>query len=276
VSDEAKASVSTALVRPKQSMVNSDLKMTTEQYLKTAVASGLFKDTKNIAEAYMKVTLGESMGLDPVSSMASIYIVQGKPSASTNLLASRLKQSGKYRYEVLEKSATKCSIQFFELIDDCTEEGRSFRRWVKPGPPEVYTIEMAKAAGLTKNPVWISHPTNMCFNRAMSNGIKAYAPDLVGGVPIYTPDELDPMMPVKVTADGDVVPDAEYTVSPTADANSGELTELIARTGSDPKSLCDYFKVSSVDKLSASQQAKAVQMLREKERALPKPKPEGG
>jgi hypothetical protein len=213
--------------------------------------------------------------------MAAIYIVNGKPSMSANLMAARVKLSGKYRYEVLTKDESKCSIQFWELIEDWTADGKQIKKWVKPGPPEVYTVELAKKAGLTKNPVWTNHPMNMCFARAMSNGVKTYCPDLMNGVPLYTPDEMDPNMKMKVTADGDVIPDADYVIAaPKAEAGPpdpalakgiAEIRILLAKAGASEKDfLTQLCKVDSAEKLTLVDQQKVIQMLQQRLAASPK------
>lgn len=258
----------------------TDLSITPEQFAKAAVASGLFKDTKSVAEAYIKMTLGASIGVDPATAMNSILLVNGKPSFTANLIAARIKQSGKYRMEVLAKDANQCSIQFYEQIEDYTEDGKRIKRWVKPGPPEVFTMAMAEKAGLTRNPVWKSFPMNMLFCRALTNGAKTYCADVMVGNPIYTPDELDPTMQMAVDQDGDVVPVAQYTVNQTpqpeaqskADSSQvKEIRELCAKTGTEEKAfLTTLCKVESADRLSAKDATKAVSMLQQKLLALPK------
>lgn len=254
----------------------TDLSLSAEQFAKAAVASGLYKDTKSIAEAYIKMTLGASIGVDPATAMNSILLVNGKPSFTANLIAARIKQSGKYRMEVLVKDATQCSIQFYERIDDYNEAGKPIKVWVKPGPPEVFTMKMAETAGLTRNPVWKSFPQNMLFCRALTNGAKTYCADCMVGNPIYTPDELDPDMKMVVDADGDVVPDAKYVVANHSEAKAAEpdrlpeVRSLMERTQTDESQFLNYFKKDSLEKLTASEQAKAVQLLTEKLKALPK------
>ena len=54
----------------------------------------------------------------------------------------------------------------------------------------VYTLEDAKAAGLAGKQNWKAHPRAMLSWRAITEGAKVYAPDLLGGGKAYTPDEL--------------------------------------------------------------------------------------
>lgn len=140
---------------------------------KAFAESGMFADTKSMAQALVKIQAGQEIGIPPFASMTGIHIIQGKPTIGAGLIASRVKGSGKYDYKVLEASETKCSIDFYqgkEKIGNST-----------------FTIEDAKKA-LTKNIE--KFPKNMLFARAISNGVKWYCPDVFSG-PIYTPEEFD-------------------------------------------------------------------------------------
>jgi hypothetical protein len=140
---------------------------------KAFAESGMFADTKSMAQALVKIQAGQEIGIPPFASMTGIHIIQGKPTIGAGLIASRVKGSGKYDYKVLEASENKCSIDFYqgkEKIGNST-----------------FTIEDAKKA-LTKNIE--KFPKNMLFARAISNGVKWYCPDVFSG-PVYTPEEFD-------------------------------------------------------------------------------------
>lgn len=139
---------------------------------KAFAESGMFADTKSAAQAIVKIQAGQEIGIPPFAAMTGIHIIQGKPTIGAGLIASRVKGSGKYDYKVVEATELKCSIDFFqgkEKIGNST-----------------FTIEDAKKA-LTKN--LDKFPKNMLFARAISNGVKWYAPDVFSG-PVYTPEEM--------------------------------------------------------------------------------------
>ena len=148
-------------------------------------ASGYFKDARDMAQAAVKIQAGAELGIPPVAAMSSIYIVEGKPTLSAVLMGALVKRSGRYNYRVTEHTDTKCVITFFE---DKEQIGVSS-----------FSLDDAKAAGVTRNPVWNKYPRNMLFARAMSNGCRWYCPDVFGG-PIYTPEELGEQ---RVNADGE-------------------------------------------------------------------------
>jgi hypothetical protein len=134
--------------------------------------SGMFTDIKSIAQAMVKISAGQEIGIPPFASMTGIHIIQGKPTIGAGLIASRLKGSGKYDYRVVEASEKVCSIDFYQ---GNTKIGNS-----------TFTIEDARKA-LTKN--IDKFPKNMLFARAISNGVKWYCPDIFSG-PVYVPEEM--------------------------------------------------------------------------------------
>jgi|GEM_PF-1904865 len=154
-----------------------------ERYATIFAKSGYFQDAQQMAQAAVKIIAGAESGIKPFAAMNGIYIVKGRTSMSANLLATLVKQSGRYNYKIVEISATKCHIDFFENGEPC---GQS-----------VFTIEDARKAG-TQN--LDKYARNMLFARAMSNGVRWYCPDATAG-PVYTPEELGE----EVDAEGEMV-----------------------------------------------------------------------
>lgn len=134
--------------------------------------SGFFADTKDAAQAIVKIMAGQELGFAPIASMTGVYIVKGRVSLSANLIAAAIKRSGKYNFRVRKHSDQECEIEFFE-------QGESI------GTSAFTRADAAKAG--TQN--MDKFPRNMLYARAMSNGAKWYCPDIFGG-PVYTPDEL--------------------------------------------------------------------------------------
>lgn len=159
--------------------------------------SGFFSDAKEAAQAGVKVLAGLEMGIGAFSAMTGIHLIQGRPSVGANLMAARVKASGKYDYRVREMSDSVCAIEFFE-------HGESIGT-------STFTIEDAKKAG-TKN--LDKFPRNMLYARAMSNGVRWFCPD-VFTTPTYTPEELG----ASVDGDGNVI-DVEARPAPAVEARS--------------------------------------------------------
>ena len=146
--------------------------------------SGFFQDSRDAAQAVVKILAGQEMGFGPFASMTGVYIISGRPSIGANLMAASVKKSGRYNYRVIEMTDTVCEIAYFE---GGQEIGRSR-----------FTIEDARKAG-TKN--LDKYPRNMLFARAMSNGCRWYCPDVFNGAAVYTPEELG----ANVNEDGEVI-----------------------------------------------------------------------
>ena len=157
--------------------------------------SGFFSDSREAAQAVTKILAGRELGIPPVASMTGIYIVKGKVSLSSNLIAAQIKRSGKYDYRVTFDGNTGCTVEFFQ---DSKSVGTS-----------AFTIQEANAAGLTNNETWKKFPRNMLFARALSNGARWYCPDVFSG-PVYTPEELG----LPVDAEGEVIEGTATVVQP--------------------------------------------------------------
>jgi hypothetical protein len=139
--------------------------------------SGMFADARQEAQAVVKILAGAEMGFGAISAMTGIHVIQGRVTVGANLMAAAVKKSGKYDYRVTEHSEKECGIEFFQNVGGKMESlGVSW-----------FTIEDARRAG-TKN--LDKYARNMLFARAMSNGVRWYCPDALGGAPVYTPEEM--------------------------------------------------------------------------------------
>ena len=143
-----------------------------EQAAKLMAASGFFQDAAQMAQAAVKIMAGQEIGIGPFASMVGIHIIKGKPTYGANIVAAKVKGSGKYDYTVDELSETACRLTFWQGEK---ELGKSS-----------FTIQDAKKA-LTLNSE--KFPRNMLFARAISNGQKWYCPD-VTFVTMYTPEDF--------------------------------------------------------------------------------------
>lgn len=136
------------------------------------VRSGYFSDVKDASQAIIKILAGRELGFSALVSMAGIHIIRGRVTVGANLLAALIKRSSKYNYKIIKLDNAVCELAFFE---EGEEAGIS-----------VFTIEDAKKAGCQNLDKF---PRNMLFARALSNGVRWFAPD-ISNVPIYTPEEM--------------------------------------------------------------------------------------
>ena len=168
-----------------------------ERAARSMVASGFFADSKQAAQAVVKILAGQELGFGPFASMTGVNIIQNKPVLAANLMAAAVKRQGKYNYRVIELTDTGCELAFFEAGQ---EVGRS-----------KFDKADAEKAGLLQKDNWKKYPRNMYFARAISNGQKWYAPDVFNGATVYTPDELGAV----VDEEGNAIIPAETGTSAT-------------------------------------------------------------
>tara|TARA_Y100001973_G_scaffold91428_1_gene140063 strand:+ start:4243 stop:4953 length:711 start_codon:yes stop_codon:yes gene_type:complete len=150
-----------------------------KRFCSASAASGYFKDAQDVAKAIVKVQAGMELGVPPIASMAGIHIVEGKPTLSSGLIASRIKASGKYRFIVKKHTETECELEFKEKLDGS---------WETVGVSS-FTMSDATKAGIGGRTNWKRYPKNMLFARAISNGARWYCADIFTGA-IYTTEEI--------------------------------------------------------------------------------------
>jgi hypothetical protein len=150
----------------------------------TMAKSGMFPDVTDGAKALVKILAGKEIGVTPFQAMTNIHLIQGKATMGANLMAAKVKGSGKYDYRVMELTSEICSI-LFKQRDSLAEGG-----WADLGK-FTYSLEDAKRAGLVKTgSSWEKYPSNMLFARAISSGVRIYCPDVFNGNLVYVPEEL--------------------------------------------------------------------------------------
>jgi hypothetical protein len=162
------------------------------------VKSGFFQDTRDAAQAIVKILAGAELGFGPLASMQGVYIVKGRVTLSANLVGAAIQRSGKYAYRVLHLDDSLCELVFLE---GGQEIGHS-----------IFTMKDAQTAGLATE-TYNKFPRNMLFSRALTNGARWYCPEIFNGA-IYTPDEI---MGASVEREGRVV-----------DITTGEVLEEAA------------------------------------------------
>jgi hypothetical protein len=117
----------------------------------------------------------EALGVAPINAITSIHVIEGKPSASADLIAAMVRRAGhKLRITANDGAAVAILIR----ADDPEFEYRA--EW---------TMDKARAAGVTNKSVWKNYPSAMLRSRAITEVARMGASDALFGV-IYTPEEL--------------------------------------------------------------------------------------
>jgi len=170
---------------------------------KAMAQSKYFSDADDVSKAMVKILAGHEMGFGAFASMSGIHVIKGKPSIGANLMAAAVKSHPRYDYRVRKMQDDVVALEFFER-----GESVGMSEFTEADAQKAGTQNMGKFA------------RNMLFARAMSNGVKWYAPDVFNGSAVYTPDELG------ATVDGD----GQYV-----DAQAHDIEE-ITEPGRNPKS----------------------------------------
>lgn len=136
------------------------------------------------ANALVAIGLGQAMGLTPAESLYRIDVIQGKPTASAELIASNVRKAGhKLRVEV-DEANTSVRATIWRADD--------------PEYPHSVVRDMAwaKQMGLANKDNYKKQPTTMLQWRAISAVARLACSEALYGV-TYTPDELADLGEVK-------------------------------------------------------------------------------
>ncbi len=130
---------------------------------------------RNEGEVVAVVLAGRELGLAPMVSLRSIYLVEGKVTLAADVQLALMMRTG----------AT------YQWLSD-GRNGTAQLKLQRPGQPahiQTFTIEDARQAGLTGKDVWKKYPAAMLRARCVSGAGKAAFPDVLAGV--YLREELD-------------------------------------------------------------------------------------
>lgn len=150
--------------------------------------SGYFSDASEALQAFVKISAGAEMGLQPFVSMSGIAIIKGKPVVGAGILAGLLDAHPEFDYTVAwapnSTDPTSCTVTVFK---NGKERGKSS-----------FSVEDAKRANLTspsrngEPSMYMKYPRNMLYARAMSNAVAWYAPSVTrSNGRVYVEGELD-------------------------------------------------------------------------------------
>lgn len=124
---------------------------------------------RGVARATIVMRFGASLGVLPEQAIRSIYIVEGQPSPSAQLMLALAISNGFLKrddYEI-ESSKTACTIRLF------------VKSRMKP---EVVTAKYEDYKALHYKTVWQQYPEDMLTARAISRAMRRFFPDVYSGV----------------------------------------------------------------------------------------------
>lgn len=160
--------------RPRGTVMTLDEKI---RYAEHVAQAGLVPTAYRRQPANVLIALeyAEALGVQPINAMTSIHVIEGKPSASADLMAVMVRRAGH-----------KLRVRG----DDTYAEATLIRADDPEFPFEArWDIPKAERANLARKDVWRSYPGAMLKARAISEVCRTGASEALFGV-IYTPEEL--------------------------------------------------------------------------------------
>jgi hypothetical protein len=143
-----------------------------ESMAKAAVKSGLF-GVKNQDQAVALMLLAQSEQMHPFSICTQFDIIQGRPALKSQAALARFQAAGG-KIQWIERTDTKASAKF-----NHPSGGELIVEW---------TLEMAKAAGLTGKQTWVQYPRQLLSARVLAEGVRSVLPGCLNG--IYLAEEV--------------------------------------------------------------------------------------
>lgn len=145
------------------------------------------------ANLLFAVEYADALGIPRINAITSVHVIDGKPTASSDLIGSLVRKAGHRLRVRVEGAGTKAVVTATIVrADDPDFEFKSVWNWTR-----------ALNAGVTGKDNWKKWPEAMMKARAITEVAREAASDALFGV-IYTPEELDAV----VDEDGNVVRDA--------------------------------------------------------------------
>lgn len=166
-----------ALARPALGLPTPSELATMETLGQMYQQSGLLPSgVKNWQAAVISIQAGRELGIPPTVAIREIYVVNGRPTCSAQLMMSLIRRDyGGQAIRVRESTNEACTVEFREPGWDGISS-------------HTFTIEDAKKAKLAGKDTWTSYPRAMLRNRAVSEVARRAFPDCISGM--YTPEEL--------------------------------------------------------------------------------------
>lgn len=193
------------------------------------------------ANVLLAIEMGEALGLPTIQAINGIHVIEGRPSASADLLAAVIRRAGhKLRVRVNDEALIAVATLIRADDPDFLYEAR-------------WDMDKARNAGLLatdkdgriKKDNWRQYPGQMLRARAISEVARSGATDALYGVS-YTPEELGaetdgegaPFMVTETADDHVIAPEVTESPAPAYDpdaprtnAQSSKLFVMLSEAG---------------------------------------------
>lgn len=129
------------------------------------------------ADAATAMLYGNTLGLDPIASMRSVYVVHGAPALYASTMMALAVSAG---HEIVRESATEQQVVF-----------KARRRGSEEWQEVKWTMGRAERAGYTANKKYSTDPIGMLSAKCMAEAAKLVAPDALMGLRSVEDIELE-------------------------------------------------------------------------------------
>jgi len=170
--------------------------------------SGLAPSSLKTTEQVMTVAMmGKELGLEPMTALNNISVINGKPTLEAKLMLSlALKKYPTAKYRVVKNTTELAEVEL-------GRPGQEPSRFS-------FTMDQARAAGLTGKSNWKNYPADMLLWRAISRAVRFIFPDVLM-VASYTSDEIETI---------DVTPIEPIQIEEPVKEEATELDDFIPKT----------------------------------------------
>lgn len=218
---------------------NSDLDARV-RYAQTLASANLLPKAyrDNPANVLLATELGDALGIPAVQAINSIHVIEGKPSASADLIASLVRRAG-HKLRIREEETTNGPRVTATLIRKDDPEFEFVAVW---------DMTKARAANLAGKAVWKQYPGQMLRSRAITEVCRQGAGDALFGV-IYSPEELGQDGPPATVHTVVQEPAVSPSLSITDAITEPETEPVEAERVPDFAALVDAMASAGVDKL---------------------------
>lgn len=132
---------------------------------------------KSPANVLIAMGFGQAMGLSPAESLYRITVINGKPSASAELIAANVRKAG-HRMRISKDAKSQTATVEIVRADDPDFTFTSF-----------WDMSRAKQADLADKDNWVKYPLAMLTARAITECARDACPEALYGV-VYTGEEM--------------------------------------------------------------------------------------
>jgi len=146
--------------------------LVTLQSIAKELAQSRLHSNRNPADVLFIILVGESLNLNPATSLMNIYNVNGLPSMKADLKLALAKRHPEYAGCTIKGDDKQCTVEM--------------KRKLPSGQIETvistFTMQDAIRAGLAKKDNWVHYPARMLKARAVSYAVNDLFPDIVFGM----------------------------------------------------------------------------------------------